>query len=101
MRIIRYQTPRPAWSATNPRRSLNPRRANALSPRRGARRRSSIQVRSRVDLLRHLPDVDLEALLHLLEHLRVLVRGHEGQREALRAEAPRAADPVQVGVAVR
>ena len=72
------------------------------SRRRRRRRRAAAaggaHVRRRVDGLRQLLNVDLEPLLHRVQRLRIGGGGDEGDGEALGAEAPRAADAVQVRV---
>eukprot|EP00443_Scrippsiella_acuminata_P026246 CAMPEP_0115216890 /NCGR_PEP_ID=MMETSP0270-20121206/25573_1 /TAXON_ID=71861 /ORGANISM="Scrippsiella trochoidea, Strain CCMP3099" /LENGTH=67 /DNA_ID=CAMNT_0002630745 /DNA_START=39 /DNA_END=242 /DNA_ORIENTATION=+ len=57
---------------------------------------SSVQIGCGVDLLGHLPNVHLEALLHLLQYIGVLVRAHEGKREALGPKSACAANAVEV-----
>mmetsp|Transcript_105623 Transcript_105623/g.278915 ORF Transcript_105623/g.278915 Transcript_105623/m.278915 type:complete len:452 (-) Transcript_105623:37-1392(-) len=61
---------------------------------------SGVQVGRGVDLGGHRADVDLEALLYLLQHLSVLVSGRECDRQPLGAEAARAPHAVQIRVAV-
>mmetsp|Transcript_103648 Transcript_103648/g.278583 ORF Transcript_103648/g.278583 Transcript_103648/m.278583 type:complete len:214 (+) Transcript_103648:157-798(+) len=70
------------------------------SPGRRGSTVSGVQVGRGVDLGGHRADVDLEALLYLLQHLSVLVSGRECDRQPLGAEAPRAPHAVQVRVAV-
>ena len=58
--------------------------------------RLGVHVRGDVDLVRQLRHVDLEARLDLGQDVGVLLGRDEADREALRAEAARAADAVQV-----
>mmetsp|Transcript_10062 Transcript_10062/g.30766 ORF Transcript_10062/g.30766 Transcript_10062/m.30766 type:complete len:252 (+) Transcript_10062:39-794(+) len=62
--------------------------------------KSGIQVGRGVDLAGHRPDVDLEALLHFLQHGCIFVAADEGDCETFRAEATGSADAVQVGIAI-
>ena len=65
-----------AAAATAPPPPPNRRRRSAASRRR-------VHVRARVDVLRERLDVDVEALLDLVEDLRVGGAGDKGDREAL------------------
>ena len=61
---------------------------------------SSIHVQDRVNLARHLPNVHLKALLHLLLDLPVLLRRRKSECQALGAEAACPTHTVQVAVAI-
>ena len=54
--------------------------------------RAERTVRGLVDGGRQLGDVDLEARMHILEHLGVLGLGHEGDGQTLGAEAASTSD---------
>ena len=55
---------------------------------------AALDVRREVNLVGQLADVDLEPVLHLVEGLGVGLVRHEGDSEALGAEAPCPRDPV-------
>merc|ERR1719237_716083 len=59
-----------------------------------------LDVRGEVDLVGQLADVDLEPVLDLVERLGVGLVRHEGDGQALGAEASRPRHSVQVGVGV-
>mmetsp|Transcript_23195 Transcript_23195/g.59615 ORF Transcript_23195/g.59615 Transcript_23195/m.59615 type:complete len:401 (+) Transcript_23195:292-1494(+) len=84
------------------RRGQQPRRPSGARPVHAApvlrMGRSSRHVRRDVDRVGERRDGHLEARLHVLEHLGVILRRRERDREPLSAEAPRAPDSVQIAV---
>lgn len=58
-----------------------------------------LDVTAHVDLVRQLRYVDVETLLHVVQHLRVLFLGHERDRQALRTETTGTRHTMQVSVA--
>merc|ERR1711862_51839 len=58
-----------------------------------------IQIRGGVDLARHLADVHLKPLLHLLQHLFVLISRYESQCETFGAETACSSYTVKVRIA--